>query len=215
MQTIDITAFIKNAKRQITSREIDGRSARVLSVSRTYATTEEDMWDALTNIERLPKWFTQVSGELVVGGSFQVQGNASGRIVSCNRPKDFHITWEFGGEVSWVNVSLEQQGDATLMTLEHIAHVPEEMWAQFGPGAVGVGWDLGLYGLYLHLETKQEKPDENTWTTHGEGKDYARLSSEVWAEASIAAGTPREEAEGAAARATAFYTGESGLTNCP
>ena len=42
------------------------------------------------------------------------------------------------------------RGPTTRLTLEHIAHEDEEglkFWDQFGPGAVGVGWDLALLGL--------------------------------------------------------------------
>jgi len=41
----------------------------------------------------------------------------------------------------------------TRLELQHVAHVPDEMWEQFGPGAVGAGWDSGLFGLTLHLAT--------------------------------------------------------------
>lgn len=212
---IDISTFIKGAKRQITSRDYNGKPARVLTVSRTYATTAEDMWDALTTIDRIPKWFLPISGDIAVGGRFQLENNAAGQVVSCDPPRAFNITWEYGGEVSWVNVSLQPQGDETLFTLEHIAHVPEELWSVYGPGAVGVGWDLGLYGLHRHLVEKAEKPqDEGAWTTHGEGREYATLSSGAWGVASAEAGTPREEAMAAADRTTAFYTGDSGETNC-
>jgi hypothetical protein len=39
----------------------------------------------------------------------------------------------------------------TRFEFDHSATVPEEQWGQFGPGAVGVGWDGGLLGLSLHL----------------------------------------------------------------
>ncbi len=35
--------------------------------------------------------------------------------------------------------------------LEHIAHVEGDLWDRFGPGAVGVGWDLALMGLARYL----------------------------------------------------------------
>jgi hypothetical protein len=40
-----------------------------------------------------------------------------------------------------------------MLTLEHIAHkdgIGEEHLKQFGPGAVGIGWDLALHGLARH-----------------------------------------------------------------
>ena len=44
--------------------------------------------------------------------------------------------------------------DRARVELEHIAHV-EEHWEQFGPGAVGIGWDLGLVGLAIHLSPER------------------------------------------------------------
>lgn len=38
------------------------------------------------------------------------------------------------------------------MTLEHTAFI-EDHWNQFGPGAVGIGWDLAVMGLARHLAT--------------------------------------------------------------
>ena len=55
-------------------------------------------------------------------------------------------------EPSWVDIRLEPIGkDRTKLTLEHTAHVDEELWAQWGPGGVGIGWDLGLLGLHMHV----------------------------------------------------------------
>ena len=31
----------------------------------------------------------------------------------------------------------------------------EAHWKQFGPGATGVGWDLGFVGMGLHLESRR------------------------------------------------------------
>lgn len=45
-----------------------------VTLTRTYDAESEDVWDALTNPERLPCWFYPVSGDLKVGGSFQFEG---------------------------------------------------------------------------------------------------------------------------------------------
>jgi hypothetical protein len=92
--------------------------------------------------------------------------------------------------------------------LEHIAHVDDERWAQFGPGAVGVGWDLALRGLALHLETgnRVDPAEAMAWTATEEGKQFIARSSEAWGSASIAAGTGEAAAQEAAERTTAFYT---------
>ena len=68
------------------------------------------------------------------------------------RPAHLALTWEFGGEVSWVKVDLSEAPDGgTHLALEHVAHVDDARWNQFGPGAVGVGWDMTLMGLDRHL----------------------------------------------------------------
>ena len=61
-----------------------------------------------------------------------------------------------GGSISWVHVSLVPEdspagGSATVLRLEHEAVVEPEFWEQYGPGAVGVGWGLGLWSLGEHV----------------------------------------------------------------
>src|SRR5882724_9761276 len=51
--TQDIAGLIGAVTREVTGREHDGRPARVVRASRTYDTTMEDVWDAITNAERI------------------------------------------------------------------------------------------------------------------------------------------------------------------
>ena len=98
------------------------------------------------------------------------------------------------------------------LTLTHTAHV-SDFWTEYGPGAVGVGWELGLFGLALHLaQPDATKMDESAFSASPEGKAMATGISERWGHASIAAGTDAEEALEAARRTTAFYTGEASET---
>ncbi|TDE97391.1 polyketide cyclase [Occultella glacieicola] len=189
--------------------ERDGREARVATVSKTYPTTSEDLWHAVTTPERLARWLAPVSGDLIIGGRFQVENNAGGTVLTCDAPREFTATWEYGEEVSWLTVRISDDGEDTArLELEHTAFVADEWWSQFGPGATGVGWDLGLYGLELHLANPDvERPeDQNAWVASDEGKDFVTASSEAWARVSVAAGTPADEATAAALRTTAFYT---------
>ena len=55
--------------------------------------------------------------------------------------------------MSWIEVRFTAEGDRTRFELQHIAHVDDERWTEFGPGAVGIGWDLGLMGLAEYLRT--------------------------------------------------------------
>ena len=179
---------------------------------RSFDTDIADAWVALTDAERIPRWFAPVSGDLRLGGRYQIEGNAGGTITECEPPRRLALTWEFGGGVSWVAVTLaEEEGGTTHLELEHIAVVDsefEKFWDQFGPGAVGVGWDLSLLGLAEHLESGWNKPPETDteWVGSDNYKAFVDGSSSGWRDAAIASGEDGETARGAAERTTTAYT---------
>ena len=67
-----------------------------LVIRRYYKAGREDVWDAITSPERLVRWFLPISGDLRVGGRYQLEGNAGGEIVRCDRPSEIGLTWEIG-----------------------------------------------------------------------------------------------------------------------
>jgi uncharacterized protein YndB with AHSA1/START domain len=209
---IDVSHQIGTADRRVGSRTLPAGQARTMTISRVYDTPADDLWDACTNPERISRWFLPVSGDLREGGRYALEGNASGTIERCEPPRHVDATWEYGGQTSWIEIRLAPEaGGRTRFSLEHVAHVADEVWAQYGPGAVGVGWEQGLLGLTLHLDGSDAIPDRaagEAWQVSDEGREFARRSSALWAEASIAAGTDATEAQAAAARTTDFYTGE-------
>jgi uncharacterized protein YndB with AHSA1/START domain len=208
--TIDVTRLIGAVTREISSREVNGAPARVLVATRSYDTTRDDLWDALTNPERIPRWFLPISGDLKLGGRYQLEGNANGEIVECVPPRRLGLTWGMHGQISWVNVELSEETESrTLLTLEHIAHVPEELWKQFGPGGVGIGWDEGLLGLDRHLTPRATLGPASAaaWLATEEGKSFIRQSSDAWCRAWIASGEDAAAAQVAADRVAAMYTG--------
>jgi hypothetical protein len=96
------------------------------------------------------------------------------------------------------------------MELRHLAHVDDGLWDQFGPGAVGIGWDLGLFGLSLHLSTGGAgmAPEESAaWMASEEGKQFVTASGQAWWAAAIAAGEDEAKATAASERCIAAYTG--------
>jgi uncharacterized protein YndB with AHSA1/START domain len=208
--SLDVANLAGAVVRTVEKREHLGKQARVVVANVTYNTDIDDLWDAITSAERLPRWFLPVTGDLWLGGRYQLKGNAGGVITECEAPRRLALTWEFGGGVTWLNVNLapENDGRATL-TLEHIAEVTDEIWNQYGPGAVGVGWDLALRALGTHLTTGEpvDPAEAQAWLSTAEGKAFVAASSTGWCEASIASGTPRPAAEAAAAATTGFYTG--------
>ena len=199
--------------RRVENREHLGKPAVVAIAARSYDTTVEDLWDAITTRERLARWFSPVEGDLKLGGRYQIQGNAGGTITRCEPPEAFDLTWEFGGGTSWLQVRLAPSGRKARFTLEHIAHrdgIGEAHLKQFGPGAVGVGWDLTLHGLGLHVAGPDQALDHaalEAWSQSGEGKAFARASGEAWGAADAESGEDPAEARAKAERTIAFYTG--------
>ena len=206
---IDVSHQISAVRRTVGKRVLEAGEARVVTVSQVYPADLDDLWDACTSAERIPRWFLPESGELRLGGRYQLQGNAGGVVERCDPPKSFAATWEYGGEVSWIEVRLTPEGDGTRFELEHVAHVDDERWAEFGPGAVGIGWDLGLVGLAGHLTdpaTAFDPADGMTWMLSPEGKQFVTAASEDWYRASVESGEDEPAARAAADRSTAAYT---------
>lgn len=205
---IDVTQQLGAVTREVATTEHEGKPAKQVVLSQRYPAPIEDVWDALTNRERLPRWFLPVSGELTLGGRYQFAGNAGGTVLECEPPRRLLATWEYGGEVTWVEVRLTEDGDGTTLRLQHTAPHDPGRWAEFGPGAVGVGWDSGLLGLALHLrgEAPMELEAKIAWDGSEEGRSFMTASSAAWAEAAIAGGGDEAAARAAAARTTAAYT---------
>jgi uncharacterized protein YndB with AHSA1/START domain len=208
---IDAINKVAAVTRTVSTVDRQGRPARVVVAQRRYPTSVEDLWDAITTAERIPRWFTPISGDLRLGGRYQLEGNAGGEVLICDPPRLLEVTWEYGGETSWVTVELtgEPGADGAVLELRHVAHVPDELWDQFGPGATGVGWDLALLGLDLHVSSGAavDPVEVEAWQTSPNALDLIARSSRAWGEASVEGGTPRPAAEAAATRTTAFYTG--------
>ena len=122
------------------------------------------------------------------------------------------MTWEYQGDVTWVEATLVAVDDGVHLTVEHSAHPNPEWEAMgFGPGAVGVGWDLMLLGLALHIEDKGDvnhpTTDPEAWFKTDEAKAFVTGSGTGWGAADLASGTSPDEAEAAAAKTIQAYTG--------
>lgn len=198
--------------RELTEMNWEGKPARVVSGSRVYATDIKDLWDALTNKERIPNWFSPISGELKLDGRYQLEGNAGGTITRCSEPEALDVTWEVGENISWVNVRLETCERGAKLTLQHIMlqdDAGEPFWRQYGPGATGVGWDLSFLGLALHIESGGgiDMNENETWMASNAGKSFMRDCALTWGAAHIAAGESEETAKAMAGRTADFYTG--------
>lgn len=207
-----VPGFLKLTTRSVSTVQVDGKPARRGVLSRRFDTDAADLWDAITTPERIPRWFLPISGDLRVGGRFQLEGNAGGTIEECEPPSRFRVTWVMGeGTLSWVTVTLAPEGEGTRLELEHLGHIPDELWARFGPSATGLGWDMALFGLDLHLETgaANDPAEAMAWMTSPNGLAFMQESAASWQAADVADGTAPHEAAARAARTIAVYTGQA------
>ncbi len=209
MDLIHALDQIGAVRRELSSLDHRGLPARALTAEQTYDAPATDVWDALTNAERLPRWFLPVEGDLRVGGRYQLVGNAGGTVERCDPPRSLAVTWEYGDLVSWVEVDLAEADGATTLVLRHIAR-PDERWERYGPGAVGIGWDMSMLGLALHLATGEDNDADAfmTWSTGEDGRAFMRGSNDRWYDADVADGADPADARLRADRTLAFYTGQ-------
>lgn len=206
---IDVARVLGLVTRAVRHFEKDGKAASAVTLTRLYDTSVDDLWDAVTSPERIARWFLPVEGDLNPGGRYQLKGNAGGTITECAPPTHFAATWEFGGLVSWIDVRLAAERHQARLTLEHTA-VIEDHWNQFGPGAVGIGWDLAIAGLERYLATGASVDHETAeaWMVSPDGKAFMSESGEVWRAAHVASGVDPASAKARSDRTIAFYRGE-------
>lgn len=208
---VDIRREIEAIQRSVATAPAPPGDAHVVGLRRTYDGALADVRDALTTPERIARWFLPISGDYRVGGRFQFEGNAGGEIVSCDPPNALRLTWVMDpsdpASASDLEIRLTADSDSrTTVELIHSAVVPDQFWDQFGPGAVGVGWEGGFMGLGLHL-AGGEVEDKQAWMMSDEARTYYALSSDAWGEANRAAGADDETVARNVSQTTAFYTG--------
>ena len=213
---IDVDQHIGAVERRVGTRTLPAGQARAVTVRRTFDAPVTEVWDACTNPERISRWFLPVTGDLRVGGRYRLEGNAGGVVERCDPPgtaavPGFDATWEHGDDVGAIEVRLTAAaGGGTVLTLDHVGHRDDAFWTEFGPGAVGVGWESGLLGLAGHLDGHDVPSPEDgaAWLVSDEGRRFTRRSSEEWGAAHLASGVDPATARAAAARTAAAYAGE-------
>lgn len=118
-----------------------------MTLARGYPALTEVVWAALTDPELLVRWFLPITGDLREGGRYELEGNAVGRILRCDRPRRLELTWEYAGFVTDVRLDLVPGDDATVLRLEH-EPVPVEIVPNAGKvWGLGAVWELAMSAL--------------------------------------------------------------------
>jgi uncharacterized protein YndB with AHSA1/START domain len=201
MDGMDIADIIGRAHRKVTET-----APPSVLIRREYPAPAEDVWSACTEPHRLRRWFLPVTGELKVGGHYQLEGNAGGEILRCEPPTLLHVTWGMGeGPASEVRLTLTPvDAETTRLELAHQRFADPGFWARYGPGSVGAGWDLTLYGLAADLDGV-DLSDRESWTSTQEYAEFVRASTQAWAAAHEASGASAADARSAAGETLRFF----------
>jgi uncharacterized protein YndB with AHSA1/START domain len=182
------TDTVDGTERAIGTRTIPAGEARTAVLRRRYDAGPADVWSAITEPERLARWFLPVTGDLREGGTFDLAGNATGEIRRCQAPTRLSLTWVYGDRpVDEVDVVLTPADGGTILELTHATALlavdfdGTEVSVLWG---LGVGWEPALV-LTLPVELRGGTPAEPS-------PDDPRLKaiSEAWAELVEAEGLP-------------------------
>ena len=197
---IDIARHLSAVHREVTASP-ETETVRVL-LRRSYDAAIDDVWSALTDPERVRRWFLPLTGDLRVGGTFNLEGNAGGDILDCQPPGLLRVT--FGGPTSIVELRLTSDAErdgATVLELDHA--VPLEM-AGSAAGAlyVGPGWDGAVMGLGLFLAGEPIE-DPVAMANSLEVQEFSLESLRLWATIARASNSATEDEIAAATEVSA------------
>jgi uncharacterized protein YndB with AHSA1/START domain len=123
----------------------------VVRMKSRYETDIDDLWSALTDPQRLARWYGKVEGDLRVGGEFTAAVFGSGwdgrgRIDVCVPPRKLEVTmWEEEGAEGVVAAELVTDGDDTILVIERRGIPLDAVYAY------GAGWQAHVEDLGAHL----------------------------------------------------------------
>ncbi|HEY7988549.1 MAG TPA: SRPBCC family protein [Lapillicoccus sp.] len=125
---------------------------------RVYDTDTADLWTALTDPDRLARWFAPVDGDLRAGGRFTIHFDDNAvpdcRVTSCDAPNAYAWEWPHATHTSLVTVAVEPVAEGARL---HLTHTRLAVTSAAGYAA---GWDVYLRRL-VELVAGREVPD--TW----------------------------------------------------
>jgi uncharacterized protein YndB with AHSA1/START domain len=121
---------------------------KTIIIRRSISAPISDTWAALTEPERMLRWYLPLDGDLREGGYYVLAGNAVGEIYRCRPPREIAVSWVYGDFQSHLALRLSPTGGGTRLELAH-GPVPPDMVANPTPELWGlaVSWEMALSGL--------------------------------------------------------------------
>ncbi|MEV6411837.1 SRPBCC family protein [Kribbella sp. NPDC051718] len=120
---------------------------RTVRLRRPYDATPAEVWSACTEPERVTRWIGELTGDRILGGELRLRMTADEtvvlRIEACDEPHRLQATWSTDSEPdSRIELTLEEQGAGTVLTLEHSLLSDEQAAGK------GLGWEDFLNRLH-------------------------------------------------------------------
>lgn len=117
----------------------------------TYATDIDDLWQAVTDPERLARWVATVTGDLRLGGEIQATftsgAESRGRIDVCEPPHRLLVTMSPGDDdEGTLEATLTEVDGGTRLVVED-RNLPGDKLPNYGGG-----WQVHLEDLHAYLE---------------------------------------------------------------
>lgn len=156
-----------------TVREGDGRG--VVRIEDRYDTDIDDLWTALTDPDRLARWYGRIQGDLRPGGRFTtriepVDIDATGQIEVCEPPQRLLISTRETDDSAargqgpapfdqTIEATLRADGNRTDLVLE-IRGVPLDKIA-----AYGTGWQIHAENLAAYVAGEELGDVPARWVT--------------------------------------------------
>ncbi|QDP98861.1 hypothetical protein FOE78_16425 [Microlunatus elymi] len=133
----------------------------VVRIEDVYPTDIKDLWSAITDPDRLARWYGEVEGELRIGGAYRIHLEGpglygAGRIEVCDPPRRLRVvstetdeSWRLGDALpdfdDSIDATLAADGDRTRLVIEATG-MPLDKIAFYG-----AGWQLHAEHLADYL----------------------------------------------------------------
>jgi uncharacterized protein YndB with AHSA1/START domain len=147
--------------------------AGVVRIEDRYDTDINDLWAAVTEPDRVARWYGKVDGDLRLGGAFTLYVasadlHSTGRIDVCEPPRSLRVTTRETDESAQrgngpspfettIEATLNPDGAQTILTIE-VRGVPLDKIEYFG-----TGWQIHAENLAAYLTGSQSAGTESHW----------------------------------------------------
>ncbi len=152
-------------------RSNDGKG--IVRIEDRYDTDIHDLWSALTDPDRLARWYGQVEGDLRLGGEFRLYlesdgWDGTGRVEACEPPRRLLVTTRETDE-SWrkgrgaepftdaIEATLTADGHETVLAIE-VRGLPLDKIAFYG-----AGWQIHAENLAAYVAGHERGDNEARW----------------------------------------------------